>query len=652
MAQTTASDLFTAIDAYMSTKGHVGGVGYVADKMEGFFASIDTKKITKNLTQSFGLLANAVDDFKEDIENFSLGKSSPFSILRASTKKLNTVLNRFHDRIDGFLKQAGVMGVRGKAVSKLPPTPITTSTGLSKITLFDVNPILFKPGSPLYRYGLPVHLVNIESGLMNRIYNLFKREELLAPPVPVSPTLTAGIEIESEHKKYDKPREPREPKNSKEFGIFGWLATIGSLLGIGYIGSWLNGSAGGQTILSNIKGTISSIFENVTSFITKQSTIDGFKDTISSLVDGAGFLIGSIIDNVVIPIKDRLMKVDWTGQIAKLGNWVWDKILDPWFTSIKNDLSKGEIGNAIIRMIAPIAAVAIPVAISALFFGAAGSFTSILPLVTGLIGSLVSLVVPIAAIVASVTLLNKAWNDYNNNKEFNQTRDEDKAEGEKYYQASYEMRKNITEYEKRLAALNNTDTSLYSEEERNIHELNLKIQRKQLYLENQRLEHALAVSPLRKHQGENPIWGRFDGTVQKLEEIDSNWERRSKETLDSIRKDTDNLNQLKNGKQIKPIAVKDATVIQPHSKDQILMAKDGGPFDLAMKRMNNILNDKLDELIAASVANVQATVQGSGVVAQAVVSSAGKKSGGGDAPFGGGRDPIRDMRDRFNNASR
>ena len=101
--------------------------------------------------------------------------------------------------------------------------------------------------------------------------------------------------------------------------------------------------------------------------------------------------------------------------------------------------------------------------------------------------------------------------------------------------------------------------------------------------------------------------------------------------------------------KVTPVAVNDATIIQPDSKDQILMAKTGGPFDLAMKQMNRMMNEKFDELINIAAANVQATMSGSKAIVQTVASTAGSNKGSAPMPSFNGSDPIRAMRNQVNN---
>lgn len=78
----------------------------------------------------------------------------------------------------------------------------------------------------------------------------------------------------------------------------------------------------------------------------------------------------------------------------------------------------------------------------------------------------------------------------------------------------------------------------------------------------------------------------------------------------------------------KPVKVKDAIVVQPHSKDQILMAKNGGPFDLALKKMIEKMDEEIQILSHGFTILAEATLMGSNNVTNAVVATAGAGSTG------------------------
>ena len=83
-------------------------------------------------------------------------------------------------------------------------------------------------------------------------------------------------------------------------------------------------------------------------------------------------------------------------------------------------------------------------------------------------------------------------------------------------------------------------------------------------------------------------------------------------------------------------------VIVPNSKDDIVMAKTGGPFDLAFKDMNK----KLDTLVNVFAEGVQliagTTAQGDSAIVRAVISTGGQKTG--PSIISAGTDPITDFR--------
>jgi hypothetical protein len=85
-------------------------------------------------------------------------------------------------------------------------------------------------------------------------------------------------------------------------------------------------------------------------------------------------------------------------------------------------------------------------------------------------------------------------------------------------------------------------------------------------------------------------------------------------------------------------------VVVPSSSDDVVMAKNGGPFDLAFREMNQKL-EQLSVIFAQGTELIaNSTIQGSSSVAQAVVSTGGKQS-----PIViAGKDPIADFRERAN----
>jgi hypothetical protein len=74
------------------------------------------------------------------------------------------------------------------------------------------------------------------------------------------------------------------------------------------------------------------------------------------------------------------------------------------------------------------------------------------------------------------------------------------------------------------------------------------------------------------------------------------------------------------------------------------MAKNGGPFDLAFREMNQKLENLLVIFAQGTELIANSTIQGSSSVVQAVVSTGGKQS----PVMIGGSNPIADFRERAN----
>lgn len=103
---------------------------------------------------------------------------------------------------------------------------------------------------------------------------------------------------------------------------------------------------------------------------------------------------------------------------------------------------------------------------------------------------------------------------------------------------------------------------------------------------------------------------------------------------------------------IQPRKVADALIIEPHSKDQIVMAKENGPFDLVMKDMVKKFDEMMGLMGEGFGQMISATANGSNMVAGAVASTASAHRGGVNSNVTGssGADPIRDFRDRARRA--
>lgn len=85
-------------------------------------------------------------------------------------------------------------------------------------------------------------------------------------------------------------------------------------------------------------------------------------------------------------------------------------------------------------------------------------------------------------------------------------------------------------------------------------------------------------------------------------------------------------------------------VVIPSSSDDVVMAKNGGPFDLAFREMNQKLENLLVIFAQGTELIANSTIQGSSSVVQAVVSTGGKQS----PIMIGGSNPIADFRERAN----
>lgn len=150
----------------------------------------------------------------------------------------------------------------------------------------------------------------------------------------------------------------------------------------------------------------------------------------------------------------------------------------------------------------------------------------------------------------------------------------------------------------------------------------------------------------------NANWGHKLSAWIKLnddtEKINNEFIRKQYDLLEkSKRKEfSQELRKLEEAKITKNIIKpSDAIIVQPHTKDQVVMAKKDGPIDLMMRDMVSKF-DKMMGVMASGLGTVANVTSESGQsIVSAVLASGSKSSGNANDAFAGS-DPIRDMRDR------
>ena len=104
-------------------------------------------------------------------------------------------------------------------------------------------------------------------------------------------------------------------------------------------------------------------------------------------------------------------------------------------------------------------------------------------------------------------------------------------------------------------------------------------------------------------------------------------------------------------RQVTKQKVNDAVIVEPHSKDQILMAKNDGPFDKAIQDTVGKIDRLTEVMIEGYSAMVTATLNSGSLVSNAVASTV--KTGNSNPHItGSGGDPIAEFRARAKNAIR
>jgi hypothetical protein len=337
---------------------------------------------------------------------------------------------------------------------------------------------------------------------------------------------------------------------------------------------------------------------------------------------------------------------------------MWSHILKPYFSSIGESLEQGDFMGATGKTVIGMLAGSLVLGFNP-FSLALGTFSSGLSLATSGMVSIALNPFAMAAIALGASFGAVTYAINNLQTEIDRS-------AQITTKQVIEERKKIKTLDGQLKELVNKPELTYAE----------KLQKFLLESDKKRTkEHIQFEQKLRSVEAENSGWwdsftNAFTGNVdKKLKDISDEYhnkveiaestrasimEELSKMTNDAsawynktesqASKEADDivksiLEQRKNN--IEP--VDDAIIVQPHSKDQILMGKTGGPFDLALKRMIEKIEDEQKILAEGFAMLVDATLSGAGQVSQTVAATAGASSSG---SISSNRNPVADFRSK------
>lgn len=642
---TSVSELLLAMDAYMANKGN--GSSYLANKIKDIFENpasyLNIKSgPSKALNKSLRSFANKIDALFDN-------QNSPFREFKSNLIRINTTIKKFNDKMQDLFSgltnfhQHITRALQNFANGSVNST--VTFAGMGNIenllisqnrTMVDLlahiqgnmnsNNIVVSPD---------VTVIDIGDTALKKIKDLMNAESptrgtdnRISPPNINNYNNYGG--------RYNRTDEHGNPPEKKS--LWGWVMRVVEIVGglflLGKLKQYLDSTELGQNIKKILKNSFERITQAIGDFFTSPSTIQTFKDGANLIVDGISFVFRNINKYILEPLIDKVMKGDWLATIGDIGGWFFERVIKPIFDNIAKDFQTGEISKGLVKIFLTL----VPLAF--------------LPAIVGASGALSGLIVPLGLLATTIGAVSKTIHD--TTELMNRTDEQNKMELEAARRGVEGGNQNVQVYEKNVENLRKKlDNAATTLEKTQLQKM-IDIENKRLSFEMERHQSNQKIKELMLKRESQGFWGQMWGKARG-KDVDSEIEREQmrfrEQSLfhtDAIRGLKEELNQLKKQKtmtdNISVIPVKDATVIRPDTKDQILMAKPNGPFDDFLKKMNATLSDKLDTLIEISSSNVEAVVHGATHVSGAVLS---KKDGGGPTIIQNGNvDPVKDFRMR------
>ena len=700
MANTTTNDLLSAIDSYMKSNGR--GMNYIASKMADIFDNKDAPLNPKSGPLS--LIQEIFEDLQIAMETLYKGPTSVIPAFKKemgwvnkSVKKFNTKLKdvlKSMDTFDNYILNLVTVG-KSRTTKNTPYN--TSQTGYLKVTIHNFNQSWIKT-------GIPVYIRDISADVIKKL-GQGTPEKVLSSSIPIETADRKPNQINN--------TTINTQNNQDDSAQGGWLSSIlgigSGLLGIGWLNSEMDESSTGKQIKEDIKNIISQTFDSIGKFLSDKKTINKLTSGIASTLSGVWWILEKAFSEIIIPVFTGLMDAAPTIAKALLFkgiswlNKITFKLFDlkNWQKNIKGFLKIAENIEGFLK-IAPkgiggvISKLGIGGVISKLSVFAkkiAPKLLKVLRFIPGIgfilslgfaiqrirkgdiIGGLLEIVSGIAYQFAPTGVglaLGIGIDAFNAFLDYKQESQPGKGKGaiiiDMFGAARTWIENKLGISMRNIPVLGGMIRFGEAIEKMSSDPLEgMKLLLESLWWSSPTSALNGAWSFIQFIQGTEvakttgaPIKNKISGWFNPTSVIDqvTSWTKNLYNSAMSIFDSSPKVDTSSIAKgtvsgadvsKVTPVAVNDATIIQPDSKDQILMAKTGGPFDLAMKQMNRMMNEKFDELINVAMANVQATIGGSKAIVQTVAASAGSNKGSAPMPSFNGSDPIRAMRNQVNN---
>ena len=697
MATTTMNDLFSAIDAYMQTNGK-GGKNYLATHIAAIFSDTDAPLNAK--TGVLRDVANSLGDFRSAIMSMykgGKGGKAPLTDFgttltssNASFKTFSKKLLTLNSKITAFNNY--IAGLPKIVTPSSAPSSAPSSSGSSALAT-KVMKLMYdylRPSTFLYRNGIGVRVQNFGTAALNQITNFLNKEKVLT-----SSTTSAPPTIINKSKTFLNQNNIGNNSSEGSTGIMSVLTggAIG-LFVLGWIKKALDKSDAGKQFQSDVKTIISKAFTSLGEFLTSPETVDTMKTGFGVVVDSLGFLVGEFFSKVAFPAMGKLIDEAPTlakgaifGVILKLNKWTLGifnfvnhfKVLDAFLKTTSTVSGAAKSPGKIMQLLTGFVRKIGPKLLKVLRFIPGLGFILSLGFAAKRIydgdytGGIIEILAGIAyqfaptGIGVAIGLGLDAFNMFLDSKQ-DEPENKGKGKGSIILGLFSSARSWI---EEKLGAsmrdipiiggLIRFGDAVMKMKSDPLGGIGDAIKSLYYLTPLPQLEYALGMldyftgSNVAKTAAEMTAkvgnWFNPDGLANKV----SSWVKNIWQSGTSMfndlpvaspqpRKTDGRGNPIKNN--FKSAPANNSPTIPAATKDEIVLAKNTKSYDVAMSKMTETINSRLDALIEVAAANIQATAQGSAMVSQSVVASAGGKPSKSSNNSALMRDPNRDFRNR------
>lgn len=680
-------EFLVSLDTYMksNSKKSVGSGKFLANKMFNLFEDRRSPFSTTKGGIVMGL-AEKIKDMTKRLSN-ATKITTVFDNLNKSVSDIATDFSKMSKKImdSNSAMDKFIAGISNRVVAPTGKNNTPVNNPLSNISTDSTRMKMFnqglarafsthytyktdKNGNKERKYALDVNLVSIKDSILKRFTGLINKpaenplgDESNSTWNKFATSFNEFIST-SKSSKYNDRRDRdwdwdrrsmySENKSKGILGtLIGWITNIlvlgAGVFGLGKLGDWLRNSPLGQT-LANMFGEFGkSVKETFSSFFSKDKlgkSLDSFDNFLKDW-------IWTPISNVFGAIWDKAFTEE---NLKSAGKWIWEKI-SSLFTGLKENYDKGEWGKLLGKS-----------GLIFLVFTKLGSLVPLLGLLSTGIGRVVMslgkvafspLGLAITAFGAAIYGITDRLNALSlHTEDLQNTRIEISNLNT---QILNNARKTVRTVDSELARLEKLPEEFQKRDSHRLQNILLWQQKEMASMIEQQKKESLAIANKQAQEGTTPILGllaTYDivgGWKRQREAVDNKYMPMIRTLHEDIQKTNAALAAAVEAEKKSPtvgsipppIKANDAIIVQPHSKDQVLAAKTGGPVDTALKNMVSKLEEEIELMREGFSMLIAATTNSGQTVASAVIAS-------NTAPTPsttGGSNNIEDMRRKYGN---